>query len=347
MRSEQNSWSPDIVVFSVPTLGSFRAYCPRRAVRPPEARAAALRLFAVWESGGKIASYTRFPPDSQVPSLSWRVMTSAPVPPSEPTEPTEPGADSPRPRPYTDRSIRVEIVVLFLVTLGTSGLRSLVSLIDALLAPAPLASQTVSIIVPQAQASLLDLAKQLLTIMSGLAWGALALYLLWRGGVNLRTRLGLDLRRPWADLATGLGLAALIGVPGLVLYVVAVRLGVNLTVAPATLNDVWWRIPVLVLAAIENGFLEEALVVGYLVTRLEQLRVPAWAAIAISAVLRGSYHLYQGFGAFLGNAMMGVVFAWVFQRTRRLWPLVIAHSLLDIVAFVGYALLKGHVGWLS
>ena len=279
-------------------------------------------------------------------------MTSTPVPPcvpigpTGPTGPTEPSSERPQPRPYTDRSIRVEIVVLFLVTLGTSGLRSLVSLIDALLVPAPLASQTVSIIVPQAQASLLDLAKQLLTIMSGVAWGMLGLYLLWRGGVNLRTRLGLDLTRPWKDLVTGVALAAVIGIPGLVLYLAAVQLGVNLTVAAVTLNDAWWRIPVLVLAAIENGVLEEALVVGYLLTRLEQLRVPAWAAIAISAILRGSYHLYQGFGGFLGNAVMGVVFAWFFQRTRRLWPLVIAHSLLDIAAFVGYALLKGHVGWL-
>ena len=279
-------------------------------------------------------------------------MTSTPVPPTVPIDPTGPsgpidsGPERPQPRPYTDRSLRVEIVVLFLVTLGTSGLRSLVSLIDALLAPAPLASQTVSIIVPQAQASLLDLAKQLLTIMSGVAWGVLGLYLLWRGGLNLRTRLGLDLTRPWKDLVTGIALAAVIGIPGLVLYLVAVQLGVNLTVAPVTLNDTWWRIPMLVLAAIENGFLEEALVVGYLLTRLEQLRVPAWAAIAISAVLRGSYHLYQGFGGFLGNAAMGVVFAWFFHRTRRLWPLVIAHSLLDIAAFAGYALLKGHVGWL-
>jgi len=279
-------------------------------------------------------------------------MTSTPVPPTVPIEPTgptgptDPGPATPQPRPYTDRSIRVEIVVLFLVTLGTSGLRSLVSLIDALLAPAPLASQSVSIIVPQAQASLLDLAKQLLTITSGVAWGMLGLYLLWRSGVNLRTRLGLDLTRPGKDLVTGVALAAVIGIPGLVLYLVAVQLGVNLTVAAVTLNDAWWRIPVLVLAAIENGFLEEALVVGYLLTRLEQLRVPAWAAIAISAVLRGSYHLYQGFGGFLGNAAMGVVFAWFFHRTRRLWPLVIAHSLLDIAAFAGYALLKGHVGWL-
>jgi len=286
-----------------------------------------------------------FPAGGRARNLSCRFMTSPPVPPDAPTSDIA-EAKPPAPRPYTDRSMRVEIVLLFLVTLGISGLRSLVSLIDALLAPVPLASQTVSIIVPQAQASFLDLIKQLLSVASGLAWGGLGLYLLWRGGVNLRARLGLDLSRPWRDLAMGLGLAAVIGLPGLVLYLVAVRIGINLTVAPATLNDIWWRIPVLILAAIENGFLEEALVVGYLLTRLEQLRFPLWAAIAVSAVLRGSYHLYQGFGGFLGNAVMGVIFAWVFTRTRRLWPLVIAHSLLDIAAFVGYALLKGHVGWL-
>ncbi len=121
------------------------------------------------------------------------------------------------------------------------------------------------------------------------------------------------------------------------------QIGINLTVAPTTLNDVWWRLPVLILAAVENGFLEEVLVVGYLLTRLDQLKVTPWIAILISAVLRGSYHLYQGFGGFLGNAVMGVVFAYWFRPTRRLWPLVIAHSLLDITVFVGYSALRGVV----
>jgi membrane protease YdiL (CAAX protease family) len=249
-------------------------------------------------------------------------------------------------RPYTARSLRVEIVIVFLVTLGLSGLTSLVSLIDALLAPVPLASQTVSIVVPRAQASLLDLIKQLLAVLGGLAWGALGLHLLWRSGVNLRTRLGLDRTRLGRDLAAGVVLAAVVGIPGLLLYVLAVQVGANLTVAPTALDDTWWRLPVLVLAALENGFLEEVLVVGYLITRLDQLRVPAWATIALSAVLRGAYHLYQGFGGFVGNAIMGVLFAWLFRRTRRLCPLVIAHSLLDVAAFVGYALLRDQVSWL-
>jgi hypothetical protein len=95
-------------------------------------------------------------------------MTSASVPSPTGGDPVE---FLDQPRPYSARSIRVELVIVFLVTLGLSGLVSLVDLWDALLAPAPLASQTVSIVVPQAQASFLDLFKQLLSILRGFAWG--------------------------------------------------------------------------------------------------------------------------------------------------------------------------------
>ena len=71
------------------------------------------------------------------------------------------------------------------------------------------------------------------------------------------------------------------------------------------------------------------------------------AVIAVSAVLRGSYHLYQGFGAFVGNAVMGVLFSLFFLRTRRLLPLIVAHTILDVAAFVGYTLLpKDWLSWL-
>ena len=70
------------------------------------------------------------------------------------------------------------------------------------------------------------------------------------------------------------------------------------------------------------------------------------SAIGVSALIRGSYHLYQGFGGFVGNAVMGIVFGLVYARTRRLLPLVVAHTLLDVVAFVGYTLLRDHWSWL-
>ncbi|HEU5108493.1 MAG TPA: CPBP family intramembrane glutamic endopeptidase, partial [Micromonosporaceae bacterium] len=117
-------------------------------------------------------------------------------------------------------------------------------------------------------------------------------------------------------------------------------------VIPASLPDLWWAVPVLVLAATQNALLEEIVVVGYLLTRLRELGWRIAPAVATSALLRGAYHLYQGFGAFVGNAIMGVVFALFYLRTRRVLPLVIAHTLLDVVAFVGYTLLRDRVSWL-
>jgi hypothetical protein len=50
-----------------------------------------------------------------------------------------------------------------------------------------------------------------------------------------------------------------------------------------------------------------------------------------------------GFGAFIGNAIMGIIFGTLFMRWRRANPMVIAHFLIDAVAFIGYALLAPHV----
>ena len=175
-------------------------------------------------------------------------------------------------------------------------------------------------------------------------WGALGAYLLLRAGLALR-RVGLDGTRPGRDALGSLGLAALIGIPGLGLYLAARALGVA-DVAPSTLTDVWWRVPVLVASAVANAWAEEVVMIGYLLTRLRQLGWSENRALGAAAVLRGAYHLYQGVGGFVGNAVMGLVFGRVWQRTNRLWPLVGAHALIDVVAFVGYATLRGRVGWL-
>jgi hypothetical protein len=43
---------------------------------------------------------------------------------------------------------------------------------------------------------------------------------------------------------------------------------------------------------------------------------------------------------------MGIIFGTLFLRWRRATPMIIAHTLIDAVAFIGYALLVGHVSWL-
>jgi membrane protease YdiL (CAAX protease family) len=239
-------------------------------------------------------------------------------------------------------SLRMEVVIVLLLSLGQSAVYAAVSLVAKLTAGRPLSQQTATLNPSQSPRPYLDLTYQLLGILFALVPVLLALYLLGRS----RSALGLSVR-PAFDLGWGVTLAAAIGLPGLLLVYAAARLGLNAQIVPAALQPVWWAVPVLILAAIQNAVLEEVIVVGYLVTRLGQLGVRLGLVVGLSAVLRGSYHLYQGFGAFLGNAVMGVVFALFFLRFKRVMPLIVAHSVLDIAAFVGYTLLpKAWLSWL-
>jgi membrane protease YdiL (CAAX protease family) len=242
------------------------------------------------------------------------------------------------------RGLRIEIAVVLAVTFALSAYTALLNLIEGVLLG--LSGQTVALNPRRSPFSLIDLGLNLASLFQLLAWGALAIYLLWRGGIA-PAQFGLGRIRWRPDLLGGVALATLIGVPGLALYQIARILGANASVEPAELNDTWWRIPMLLLLAFGNGWAEEVIVVGFLLTRLQQLKVNPRTALVISSLLRGAYHLYQGFGAGLGNLAMGLVFGYAWQRTGRLWPLVIAHTLIDVVAFVGYSLLAGHLGWLQ
>lgn len=265
------------------------------------------------------------------------------------TTPAQAGT-GPAPRdglaPPPARLQRWEIVAVFAVSLGASGLYALVSLIGSLTAKQSLSKQTATLNGSLAPGRpLLDLVMQLLNITLSLAPVLLVFYLLARAGEG-PSSIGVDARQPGRDLARGAALAALVGGSGLVLYLIAYHVGVELNVVAENLPHVWWRFPVLLLSAAQNATVEEVIVVGYLLSRLDRLGVRPSRAIALSAVIRGSYHLYQGVGAFLGNAVMGLIFGYLYRRWGRVMPLLIAHFLIDAVTFVGYALLAGHVSWL-
>ncbi|WP_194816695.1 CPBP family intramembrane glutamic endopeptidase [Nocardia sp. XZ_19_385] len=244
------------------------------------------------------------------------------------------------------RGIRLEIVVVLVVTFGLSGMSAALSLVESALSPGGVGGQTMKLNPSRSAQSMLDLLFQLLGVLRLLGWAALGLYLLWRSGIGPKA-VGLARRLRWRqDVLPGLGLAALIGIPGLGLYLTAHALGMSVTIVPASLGEHWWRLPVLVLSACANSAAEEILVVGYLLTRLRQLGWTDNRSLFASALLRGSYHLYQGLGGGVGNLVMGVIFARFWQRTNRLWPLVLAHATIDTVAYIGYTFLHGHVSWL-
>ncbi len=242
--------------------------------------------------------------------------------------------------------MRVEVLLVLGVSLGMSALFAAVNLIGSLTAAKPLSQQQAVLNGSAAPGRpWLDLTLQLLGILAAIIPALLAVFLLERSG-QPPSAIGLDGREPRRDLVRGILLALLIGIPGIGLYLGAHAIGLSLNVVAEALPNVWWRYPVLLLSAVENALLEEVVVVGYLLTRLERMGWRPGRALLASATLRGSYHLYQGFGGFAGNFVMGLIFGRFFQKTRRVLPLIVAHSLIDMVSFVGYALLKGHVSWL-
>lgn len=241
------------------------------------------------------------------------------------------------------RHLITEIWIVLGLSLGQSGVRAAVWLLDRYTRPEPLAQQVATLNSSQSDRPWLDLIYQVLDIGFALVPVALALFLLAEPGRRAVRRIGLDSTRPGRDLAIGLGLAGAIGIPGLGLYVAARALGLSASVHPEGLGDHWWTVTVLILAAAQNALLEEVVAVAYLTERLRELRWGVPAILAASALLRGSYHLYQGPGMAVGNVVMGLVFTAFYLWRRRVMPLVVAHTALDVVAFVGYALLPGSV----
>ncbi len=245
------------------------------------------------------------------------------------------------------RRLGLEIVIVLGLSLGQSAVYAVLRIIERLTRDVPLAQQTSTLnasVTPDRP--WLDLTYQLVGIAFGLMPVLLALYLLNLTNAPAGRTIGFDLTRPRFDLGFGVLIALLIGVPGLGLYALARVIGINTEVQASGLTDNWWTIPVLILSAAQNALLEEVVVIGYLFTRLRQLAWNAVAIVALSAIIRGSYHLYQGIGAFVGNLIMGVIFGLIYLRWKRVGPLIVAHTVLDIAAFVGYALIAPRVNWL-
>jgi len=248
------------------------------------------------------------------------VRTLRPEPPRTGPFPSPPPATAPR------RTLAEELAVVLALSLFASAVYAILSFTAA-----PVNSSVSVAVVPQTP----RLVEQLADILLALPPVWLVFYLLRRNGERAST-IGMSFDRPALDLTAAGVLALVVGVAGIVVYIVSVRIGHNRLVVPVPPLGQWWTIPVLVLSSAENALLEETVVLGYMVTRLQQIGTPAPAAVAASAVLRGSYHLYQGWGGFTGNLALGLLFGLIFVRWRRTWPMLIAHTLVDIGAGVLY-----------
>jgi len=235
------------------------------------------------------------------------------------------------------RRLRAEVLIVLGLSLGQSAIYAIVKLAYRYAQSTPVGSQSTQLNPSRATIDVFDLIYQVLAIVFALVPVVLALYLLSAQGTRASRVLGLTgpARAWWRDVGFGALLAACIGLPGLGVYYIGRAIGQNVHIDTSGLPSSWWASTVLLTSAAAAAILEETIVVGYLTTRLRQLNWAIPAVIIASALLRGSYHLYQGWPMALGNVVMGAVFAWVFTKWGRLGPLILAHFLLDFVSFVG------------
>jgi membrane protease YdiL (CAAX protease family) len=245
----------------------------------------------------------------------------------------DPAAWQPTPAAPADRRTLIEeVLVVLLLSVLASAVYAIIDLLSAPLRGVYVAAGNQSN----------EFLKQILGFVFGLAPVYLVLHLVRRDGEGL-VGIGLQTDGPRGDAVRGAALFLVVAAGGLAIYLATVALGVNRFVIPVPPTGHWWTVPALLLNAAQAALLEEIIVLGYLVTRLQQLRWSPVAAVVGAAVLRGSYHLYQGWGGFAGNLLMGLLFGLLFLRWRRTWPFVVAHFLLDVGAGVGYLLFRQHL----
>lgn len=234
-------------------------------------------------------------------------------------------------------SIKIEIAIVLLLSLGTSAIYSVLSLLEKLSSPEGLAGSSSALNPSASNGELFDFLFRFAGVTLGFAPVALALYLLHQKYGNPFHLIGLW-RISKSDFKNGALLFAAIGVPGIALYLLARLFGLAARIIPGQL-DYWWIVAILLLSALRAAAMEEVIMIGYLYKKFDELGISFRNQQLISSGIRAAYHAYQGLAGIVGNFVMGLVFGWAYKKWGRVSPLLIAHFLLDAFSFVGYGLL--------
>jgi len=81
-----------------------------------------------------------------------------------------------------------------------------------------------------------------------------------------------------------------------------------------------------------NSIYEEFLLVGYFFKRLEKYHPSI--IIGVSTLIRLSCHTYQGWMSLFHVLPMGILFGYYYFKYKKLWPLIIAHGLMNLLVFL-------------
>ncbi|HKH88875.1 MAG TPA: CPBP family intramembrane glutamic endopeptidase, partial [Acidimicrobiales bacterium] len=252
-------------------------------------------------------------------------------PPPSPATPAPPPASPARPVPLRERRrLKIEVLIVLAVFPLPYVFSALQALVGTLLGKHE--GARIPTIFPGHSGA--GFPFVVLETLLPLAAAALVMYVLWLpGGDGGPGAIGLDRTQPRGDAALLLIVFLLCNVlpivgGGLILY----NLGVRGT-SPAAGHFPAYYDVAYVVSALVAGVVEEVVVLGYLVRRLEQLAFrPMWVLV-IAVAVRGSYHLYYGWDVLpiLAWAAVTVI---VYRRYRRLWPFIAVHVLWDVVTLL-------------
>lgn len=159
-----------------------------------------------------------------------------------------------------------------------------------------------------------------------------ALFLLARTGQG-PSALGLGVPSWHLDIWPGLGLAVLSYLSEVAVLIPLSPLLVHaqhLIVSPVIGHVPNYYVVYGIVISAVTSITEEVLINGYLLVRLEQLGWAPRKALALSLLLRLSYHIYYGFGVFL-LLPFGYFVTRSFQKHRRLNRPIMAHFIYDAV----------------
>lgn len=173
----------------------------------------------------------------------------------------------------------------------------------------------------------LSLTLSIAIVISEFAAAGLVVFLLIRNGEGMPS-IGLAGHRFRKDLALVLPVWILV-------QVIPQQVGSSILVAAhiqrysVMTSDVPIAfVAVALLKSLQAAVVEEIVVLGYLVRRLEQRGWPATAVVIVAVLVRVSYHLYYGPGV-LPIVLWATATVLMYRRIRRLLPFIICHFAWD------------------
>jgi len=98
-------------------------------------------------------------------------------------------------------------------------------------------------------------------------------------------------------------------------------------------------ISALIAVWISAAFLEELVFRAFFINSLEILfgpgKISVYAAVAISALIFGGIHAYQGISGIITTTIIGIIFGIAYiVNGHRIWPLILVHGLVDTISLV-------------